>query len=98
MLEALPRTSPARDFELDGDVPARGVRVGADLLVRLAGQSLQLGLGQARVLDAHLDRQAEAPAVARADRHGAGDPGRRRVLLVLLGDEVERAAEAARVA
>src|SRR6185503_19879148 len=43
-------------------------------------------------------RNAEAAAVARSDRHGAGDLRLRRVALLLLGDVVERAAEAGRVA
>src|SRR5690348_4903632 len=85
------------NFQLDGDVVARGVRVRADLLVRLARERGELGLRQALVLHAELHPQAEAPAVARADRDGAGDPRFRRVLLRPLADEVERAAEARRV-
>src|SRR5262249_48787232 len=91
-------TSPAHDLELDGDVAARGVRVGADFLVRLFREGLQLGPGEAAVLDAHLDRQPEPPGVPRADRHGAGDLGRGGVLLVLLRHVVQGAAEAGRVA
>src|SRR5262249_14924548 len=53
--EPLPRPSAAHHLELDGDVAARGVGVRADLLVRLAGQGLQLGLGQVPVLHAHPD-------------------------------------------
>src|SRR5882762_7511900 len=86
------------NFELDRDVVARRVRVRADLLVRLAGERGELGLRHALVLHAELHGEAEAPAVARADRDGAGDPRLRCVLLVALADEVERAAEAGRVA
>src|SRR5262249_16850783 len=53
--------SAAHGLEVHRDVAARGVRVRADLLVRLSGQRLQLGPRQAPVLDAHLDRKAEAP-------------------------------------
>src|SRR5882762_3765041 len=86
------------NLELDGDVVARRVRVRADLLVRLARERGELGLRQALVLHAELHREAEAPAVARADRDGAGDARFRSVLLVPLADEVERAAEAGCVA
>src|SRR5689334_16246682 len=86
------------DFQLDGNVVARGVRVRADLLVRLARERGELGLGQAPVLHVEFHAQAEAPAVARADRDGAGDPRLGGVLLVPLADEVERAPEARRVA
>jgi hypothetical protein len=66
--------------------------------VRLLGEGGEVGLRQRLVLDAQLHRNAEAAAVARADRHGAGDLRLRRVALLLLGDVVERAAEAGRVA
>src|SRR5689334_18022781 len=86
------------DVQLDGNVVARGVRVRADLLVRLAGERRELGLRQAPVLHAELHREAESAALARTDRDRAGDPRLRGVLLVLLADEVERAAEARGVA
>src|SRR5689334_892159 len=86
------------NVQLDGNVVARGVRVRADLLVRLAGERRELGLRQAPVLHAELHREAESAALARADGDGAGDPRLRGVFLVLLADEIERAAEARRVA
>src|SRR5437660_2198154 len=86
------------NLELDGDVVARRVRIRADLLVRLAGERGELGMGQAPVLHAELDREAEAAAVARADRDRAGDARPGGVLLLPLADEVERAAEAGGVA
>src|SRR5712691_8671705 len=93
---------PARlgsgDLELDRDVVPRRVRVRADLLVRLADERGELGLRQAPVLHAELHGEAESAAVARADRDGAGDARLRSVLLVPLADEVERSAEARRVA
>jgi len=49
-------TSLTHDLELDADVAARGVRVGADLLVRLFRKGLQLDLGQALVLHPHFYR------------------------------------------
>src|SRR5437867_9049502 len=86
------------NLELDGDIVARRVRVRADLLVRLARERGELGLRQALVLHAELHREAEAAAVARADRDCAGDARLRGVLLLPLADEVERAAEAGGVA
>src|SRR5260221_5562969 len=90
--------SGADDFELHRDVVARRMRVRADLLVRLAGERGELGLRQALVLHAELHRQAEAAAVARADRDRAGDTRLGSVLLLALADEVERAAKAGGVA
>src|SRR5436190_7161567 len=86
------------NLELDADVVARRVRIRADLLVRLARERGELGLRQALVLDGELHREAEAPAVARADRDRTGDARLGSVLLLALADEVERAAEARRVA
>src|SRR6266404_8151826 len=74
------------------------MRVGADLLVRLAHQALELRLREAAVLDLHLHGDAEAAAVARADGYRAGDLGPGGVALLLLADEIERAAEAGSVA
>src|SRR5262249_12216861 len=70
------------------------MRVGADLLVRLAHQALELRLRDASVLDLHLHGDAEAAAVARADGHRAGDRRLGGVALLLLADEIQRAAEA----
>src|SRR5215831_5482786 len=75
-------------------VAARGVRVGADFLVRFLRERRELGLGQALVLDAQLHRETEPAALARPDRHRARDLRLGGVLLLLLADEVERAAEA----
>jgi transaldolase len=88
----------ADHLELHVDVAARGVRIGADLLVRFPGERGEVGLGQRLVLDAHFHRDAEAAAVARTDRHRAGDLRLGGVALLLLGDVVERAAEARRIA
>src|SRR5258708_36415644 len=90
--------SGADDFELHRDVVARRMRVRADLLVRLAGERGEVGLRQALVLHAELHREAEAAAVAPADRDRAGDPRPSSVLLLALADEIERAAEASRLA
>src|SRR5579883_367535 len=92
------RRSAARHLELHVDIPSRRMGVGADLLMRLAGETRELGLRQALVFDLKLDGEAEAAAVARADRHGTGDPRLGRILLLLLGDEIERAAEAGGIA
>src|SRR5271157_3047663 len=80
--------------DLDVDVAARRVAIRADLFVRLVDERLQFALRQARVGDVEHDRKAEAALLARADRDGAFDRRFRRVLLVLLGDVVELAAEA----
>jgi len=42
---------PALDRELDRNIVPGSVRVRADFLVRLAGESLELGLRERRVLD-----------------------------------------------
>jgi hypothetical protein len=88
----------SHDLELHVDIAARGVGVGADLLVRLMGQRRQIDLLQAVVLDAQLDRDAEAAALPRADRNRADDFGLGSVLFVLLTDKVKRAAETRGVA
>ena len=88
----------ADHVELDVDIVTRGVRVGADLFVRLLDQVRELSLLQALVLDTHLHGKTEAAAVARADRDGAGDLSVGRVLFVLLGNEVNRAAETSGIA
>src|SRR5882672_3756779 len=88
----------ADHLECDIHVAARGVRVRADLLVRLAHECGELVLRNALVLYLHLDGDAEAAAVPRADRDSRGDGGLGRIALRLLGDEVERAAEAGGIA
>src|SRR5215468_12341133 len=75
-------------------VAARGVRVGADLLMCFLRECRELGLGEALVLDAQLHRETEPAALARADRHRARNLRLGSVLLLLFADEVERAAEA----
>jgi len=62
------------------------------------GQGLELGRGQTQVGHVEHDRKAEAALLARADRDGAFHRCFRRVLLVLFGDTVERAAKAGGVA
>jgi uracil-DNA glycosylase family protein len=94
---AEPSRSAARHRELDRNIATGGVRIRADLLMRLLGEGRELRLRQALVLDAQAHGEAEAAALARPDRHGAGDLRLARVLLLLLGDEVERAAEASGV-
>src|SRR5207302_2910232 len=98
LIERLKSKSLTADH-LEGDihVAARGVRVGADLFVRFPGERGELGLRDAPVLDAHLHREAETAAFARADRHSAGDLRVGGVALLLLRHEVERTAEAGRI-
>src|SRR5258706_4343110 len=98
MIRRPPRSTLFPYTTLFRDVVARRVRVRADLLVRLACQRGELGLLQALVVHAELHGQAESPAFARADRDRAGDARLGSVLLLALADEVERAAEARRVA
>ena len=88
----------ADDIEGDVNVAARCMRIGADLFVSFLNEARQLGLRQAFVLDAHLNGEPEAAAVARADGCGTCHPGFARILLVLFRDEVEGAAEAGGVA
>src|ERR1700722_12309788 len=88
---------PVRD-DFDVDVAARGVAIGADLLVRLFRERLELRLRQARVGDVEHDGEPEAALLTRAYADSAFHRRFRCVLLVLLGDEVERAAEAGGVA
>src|SRR5262249_37170772 len=85
-------------FELDVHIATGGVRVGADLLVRLLDQPLKQCLRQIALLDLHLDGDAKAATLARTDRGRASDPGVGSVVLLLLGDVVERAAKAGGVA
>ena len=73
-----------------------GVR--ADLFVRLAHEAFQFGLGDASVHDLHLHGEAEAAAVTRTDGDRAGDLRLGGVALLLLADEIKRAAEARGVA
>src|SRR5882724_10398398 len=97
MLQALADLT-ADHFERDVDIAACGMRIRADLFVRFPDERGELGLCDALVLDAHLHREAETASFARTYRHGAGHLCPGRVLLLLLGDEIERAAEAGRVA
>src|SRR5271163_657999 len=90
-------SGPVRD-NLDVDIAARRVAIGADFLVRLFRHRLKLRLRQAWVGHVEHDREAEAAFFAWADGDGAFHRRLRRVLFVLLGDEVERAAEAGGVA
>lgn len=65
--------------------------------MRLLYESRKLRLGQALVLDAQLDRDAEAAALARPDRDGAGNRRLGGVLLLLRRGEcrIDRAARLA---
>jgi len=84
--------------KLNVDVVARGVRVRADLLVRFLRERGELRLRQRAILDLQLDRQPEATRLAGTDAHCRGHLGLAGVLLLALGDEIERAAEARGVA
>src|SRR5258706_380299 len=84
----------ADDFERDGRIAARRVRVGANLLVRFAHEPLELRLLDAPLFDLHAHGDAEAAAFAWASRDRTGDFGPGCIALVLLRDVVERAAEA----
>src|SRR5512132_1215631 len=88
----------ADHVEFDVHVVARRMRVGADLLVGFLHQLRQLDLRQALIFHSHLHRESEAAAVARTDRDGAGHLGLGGVLLVLLGNEIDRAAETGGIA
>ena len=88
------RRSGSDDHEVRFDVAAGGVGIGADLFVRLRRQGREIRLRKGFVLDVQLDREAEAAALAGPDRHRTLDLRIGRVLAVLLGDEIERAAEA----
>src|SRR4029077_7359529 len=77
---------------------ACGVRVGTDLLVRLARQRGQIGLRQAPILHAHLHCETESAQFARTDRDRTSDARLARVLFLLLADEIERAAETSGIA
>src|SRR4029077_16234088 len=85
-------------FELDVHIAAGGVRVRTDLLVRLFHQRLKQCLRQAAILDLHLDGDAKAATLARTNRGRASYLGIGGVVLLLLGDVVERAAKAGGVA
>src|SRR5882762_10519825 len=89
---------PALHRELDRNIVPRSVRVGADFLVRLAGESLELRLRERRVLDVQLHCDAESARVARPDRHAAGDGCALGVLLLLDRNKIECATEAGGVA
>jgi hypothetical protein len=74
------------------------MRVGTDFLVCFPHERGELGLPNALILDAHLYRDPKATGLAHADRYRARYLGLGHVSLLLLGDEIERAAEAGRVA
>src|SRR5262249_46258525 len=84
----------ADDLQLDIDIAARRVRVGTDLFVRLLDGRGDFAFRETPILDRQLHGQAEAAALARPDRHRAGDFRFGRVLLLLRGDIVEGPAEA----
>src|SRR5260370_3606836 len=88
----------ADHIERDIHVAARRMRVGTDFLVRFPHERGELGLRNAFILAAPVRRKPEPAASPRAYRHPAGYLGPRRVFLLLLGDEIERAAEAGCVA
>src|ERR1700722_9425596 len=88
----------ADHLERDIHVAARRMRVGTDFLVCFPHEHGEIGLSNALILDAHLHREPKTTTLADADRCRACYLGRRRVFILLLGDEIERAAEAGRVA
>jgi Integrase core domain len=88
----------ASDVELDLDIAARGVRVGADILVCLLSQHSEVRLAEGHILDAQSNGKAKPTSLSRADRHRAFDFCIGRVHMLLLGDEIERTAEASRIA
>src|SRR5258708_2335681 len=85
-------------LERDIHVAARRMRVGTDFLMCLLHEHGEIGLSDALILDTNLHREPKTTALAHADRYRACYLGPRRVFLILLGDEIERAAEAGRVA
>ena len=66
--------------------------------VRLLDERLEFGCRERTVDDRHLDGEFKPAGFARTYRNGASHRGARRILLVVLGDEVERAAETGGVA
>jgi hypothetical protein len=88
----------AYDLKYHFDIATRGVRIGTDFLMRLFRQSCEIRLRDGLVLDVQLDSEAKAAALARTDRYRTDHLRLGRVLLVLLGNVIERAAEAGRVA
>ena len=66
--------------------------------MRLFDQRLKQCLRQAAILDLHLDGDAKAATLARTNRGRASDLGVGGVVLLLLGDVVERAAKAGSIA
>jgi hypothetical protein len=85
---------------LEGDIDAAAcrTRVGTDFLMCVAHEHGEIGLCNALTLDAHLHREPKTAFLAHANRCRACCLGRRGVFLFLLGDEIERAAEAGRIA
>jgi hypothetical protein len=88
----------AGHLECHIDVAARRMRVGTDFLVRFPHEHGEIGLSNALILDVHLHREPKTTVLAHADRCRACYLGRRCVFLLLLGDEIERAAEAGGIA
>src|SRR5579862_684630 len=97
-LESTVASLTADHLERDLHVAARRMRVRTDFLVCFPHKGGEIGLSDAFILDAHLYRDAKATGLAHADGYRACYLGRRRVFLLLLGDEIERAAEAGRIA
>src|SRR5262249_43632181 len=90
--------SRTHDFELHVDVATGGIGVRADFLVRFRSNCREVSLSKTAVFDTQIDRETESADVAWPDRYGAGYLGLRRVLAVLLADEVQSAAKAGRIA
>jgi hypothetical protein len=88
----------ADDLERDIYVAVPRTRVGTDFLVCIPHEHGEIGLFNALILDAHLHREPKATVLAHADRYRACYLGRGRIFFLLLGDEIERTAEAGRVA
>jgi hypothetical protein len=92
--ERIRRRLGAYDLKQHLDIATRGVRIGTDFLMRLFRQSCEIRLRDGPVLDVQLDSEAKAAALARTDRYRTDHLRLGRVLLVLLGNVVERAPEA----
>src|SRR5262249_2275243 len=71
--------------------------IGADLLVRFLDECGEIGFPDGPVPAPHSYCQTETATLARTYRHRASHLGTGGVLLLLFGNEVERAAETGRV-
>jgi len=91
-------TADHLERDVDGDVAARRMRVGTDFLVCFPHERGEIGLSNALILDVHLQCEPKTTVLAHADRYRERYLGPRRVFLPWLGDEIERAAEAGRIA